>query len=259
MTMQPYQQGGVIEVGQTSLGPGDFVPPRVKVVQQLSQEVADKTAEAGDFYNTLTGESYGSTLKFVPLFPFMNRVFIIREGDRKIAADKLLEAAGYEQLPEGDGLMCRSLDMIQGQGDPGILCAECPLAQWQGRTVAPPCSETYNLAALTERGDVIFLGFSRSSAKVGKKINSQLRLQMGAPSGRTHPWDRLWIATTRQERNDKGIYFMPDVRSTAEATPPELGQDAAYWATKFAGVRFDLTEQEAITQESDEPTTPRPF
>jgi hypothetical protein len=258
--MQPYQQSA-IQVGSTSMGANDFIPPRVKIVQQMSQEVADKKAQAGDFYNTLTGESYGPKLVFVPLLPFMQRVFITREGERKDKANAQLLAAGYDELPDGDGLMCRSIDTVHGQGSPGILCAECPLAQWDGRTGAPLCSETYNLAALTEKGEVIFFGFSRSSAKVGKKINSILRLQSGAPSGRAHAWDRLWVAETRLERNDKGPFYVADVvqAQPAEATPAELAADAAYWHTQFTGMTLDLTEQEASTRTEDDTTSEPPF
>lgn len=257
MSIEPYQGGGAIEVGQTNMGAGDFVPPRVKIAQQMSQEVADKIATAGDFFNTLTRETYGSKITFVPILNFMQRVFITRLGERKDRADNLLLAAGEEALPEGDGLMCRSLDMVHGIGDPGILCAQCPLSQWEGRTVAPLCSETYNLAALTERGDVIFLGFSRSSAKVGKRVNSILRLQSGAPSGRNHPWDRLWEATTLQDKNDKGVFFVPDVRQTSDTTPPELAKDAAYWASQLRGIQLDVEVEEEPVE--DVPAGEPPF
>lgn len=265
MSMQPYGGDSQIQVGQTGMGAGDFVPPRIKVVQQMSNEATEKLAEPGDFYNTLFGINYGSSIKFAPIMPFMQRVFITREAQgRKAEADAKLMAAGLPPLPDGDGLMCRSLDMVQGIGDPGILCARCPLSQWEGRTGAPPCSETYNLAALTETGDVVFFGFSRSSAKVGKKMNSMLRLQQG-PSGRVRPWQRFWTATTRLERGDKGAFYVPEIRATADEVPAELVLDAEYWAKEFTGVRIDLTEQEASQQQDttataeEEPVGERPF
>lgn len=262
--MQPYGGDSQIQVGQTGMGAGDFVPPRIKIVQQMSNEATEKLAEPGDFYNTLFGINYGSTIKFAPIMPFMQRVFITRDQpNRKGRADDLLMAAGLPALPDGEGLMCRSLDMVQGIGDPGILCARCPLSQWEGRTGSPPCSEVYNLAALTETGDVVFFGFSRSSAKVGRKVNSMLRLQQG-PSGRVRPWNRLWTASTRLEKGDRGPYYVPEVRATTEETPSELIADAEYWAREFTGVRIDLTEQEASQQQDaapveEEPAGERPF
>lgn len=255
MTMQRYEEpDSRISVGATGMGAGDFIPPRVKVVQQMSQEAqGDKDARkasAGEFFDTLRGISYGNKLRFIPLFPFMNRVFIVREKN-KAEANAKLEAAGLGPLPDGDGLMCRSLDMVHGQGDPGILCDECPMSKWEGRTGAPPCSETYNLAAMTEQGEVIFLSFSRSSAKVGKRVNSMMRLST------SRPWARIWEATTTLERNDQGTYYVPDVVQTADVTPTELLAEAANFARQFQGAPIDMAESEAAATE--EAPTKQPF
>lgn len=240
-----------IEVGATNLGAGDFIPPRVKVVQQMAKEAADKKAEAGDFYNTLTGQNYGPSLTVVPLFTFQNRVFITRAGDRKKEADAKLVAAGLEPLPaDADGLMCRSVDTVVGNGDPGIRCADCPLAQWEGRTGAPLCSETYNLVAITEEGDVVFIGMSKSSAKVGKRINSVLRMTTRSP------WASMWKFTTTQESNTKGIFYVPDFTAHVEQTPPELMGEAARFARMFAGAPIDVTEDAA---QEEAPATDLPF
>jgi len=229
MTMQRYDAGDSrISVGQTHLSGQNLILPRVKIVQQMSQEFADKKADPGDFFNTLTGEDFGAALRFIPLFPFMQRVFIVR-SERKAAVDDRLVAVGLPVLPEGDGLMCRSLDMYQGIGDPGVMCNDCPLSKWEGRTGAPPCSETYNVAALTERGALIILSFARSSAKAGRKMFSMLRFEPG------RPWARVWEAKTRLEKNDKGNFYVPDIAVTQDMTPTEMIAEAINWAKEFEG------------------------
>lgn len=234
MAMQPYQQPGApaLSFGQTSLDAGDFIPPRVKVVQQMSDEAAQKKASPGDFFNTLTGECYGESLRFIPIMPFKQRILLVRSDRRP-----QIEAVLGRPLSEGDGLKCRSFDMFKGIGDPGEDCPMCPLSQWGEATNTPPlCTETYNMAALTELGDLIILGFQKSSAKVGKRLFSMTRLSAGAP------WTKTYVAKTHAEKNDKGNFFVPDI--TVEGpTPTELLAVAANWAQQLGGVVIDVTAQ----------------
>jgi hypothetical protein len=243
--------------GQTNLRPQDIVPPRVKVVQQMAKEAADKKAEPGDFYNTLTGEKYGPTLRVQPIQLFMQRVFLVRQ-ERREKADKALADASLAVLSEGDGLKCRSFDMFVGIGEPGISCEPvpgdpsiqaCPLSQWtkgpKGEQVPPLCTETYNVACATELGDLIILSFSRSSAKVGKRFFSAVRM---SPPG-VMPWTRFFDLATHQERNDQGTFYVPDFVLAAERPDTALIRQATFWAEQLKGVRVDTID---VTPEDEE-------
>jgi hypothetical protein len=141
MSMQKYEtqnSGAMISFGQEHMDASDFIPPRVKVLQAMSQETTDERGVVGDFYNTLTGENYGKTLRFIPLTTFKNRLLIVRP-ERRDEINKVLKGAGVKSVIEGDGLQCRSLDTVQGVGVPGMECADCPLSQWVGR-FPPLCS-----------------------------------------------------------------------------------------------------------------------
>lgn len=216
--------------GQTELRPEDIVMPRVKIAQQMSQEVADKKADAGDFFNTLTGESYGPTLKVLPILPFMQRVFLVRQERRKEIEDVL----GHE-LTEGDGLKCRSYDMETGNGEPGGDCNECPLSKWREGNKPPLCTETYNVAAATEIGELVILSMAKSGAKAGKRLFSTIRMSREAP------WARIFELSTLQQKNDLGNFYVPDFKISAER--PDQGQlaDALHWAAQLRGVQIDVT------------------
>lgn len=228
--------------GQTHLSADSFIPPRVKVVQQMSKEAADKVADPGDFFNTLTGESYGNLVRFMPISPFLQRVFLVRE-ERRAKIDDALLAAGMSALSSGDGLKCRSYDMYQGSGDPGILCNECPLSKWGPDNSPPLCTETYNVTAMNELGELIILSFSKSSAKVGKRVFSMLRMRQGAP------WSSIFEAKTVQERNDKGIFYVPSVTISKDRPAPELLAQARSWAQQIAGVTIDVTPADESTDD----------
>lgn len=234
-----------LSFGQTRLRPQDFVPPRVKVVQQMSKEAqGGKTAVAvpGDLHNTLTGETYGTELNILPILPFMQRVLLVRK-ERRAAIEEVLG----DQLPEGDGLMCRSFDMEQGRGFPGIACETCPLSKWDEVTRKPPlCTETYNVAGMTELGELVILSFQKSSAKIGKRFFSMLRMRPGAP------WTSIYTVKTREERNDSGVFFVPDVTVSKERPPSELIRQALTWAEQLQGVQIDVTP-EGVDEDAGEP------
>lgn len=242
MAMERYNDNSAaITLGQTHLDAGDFVPPRVKVVQQMSDEVANKQASAGDFFNTLTGENYGTELRFIPIMPFKQRILLVRQDRR----DKIETALGAA-LSEGDGLKCRSFDMEQGVGEPGIPCDSCPLSKWGEGNTPPLCTETYNMAALNEIGDLIFLGFQKSSAKVGKKLFSMTRLTAGAP------WTKVYKAQTHQEKNALGTFFVPAV-TVDGATPEDMLPQAISWARQLGSMVIDVTptDDEEVPATSD--------
>lgn len=236
-------QSASLTFGQTALQADQFIPPRVKIVQAMSEERVSGLANAGDFFNTLTSESYGPEIKFLPLQPFMNRVFLVRDERRDKANKELVNAFGKDaKLSEGDGLKCRSLDMFHGNGEPGIACAECPLSKWTDGNTPPLCTEVYNVAAITELGDLIILQFQRSSAKVGKRLFSMLRF-VGPGQA---PWSRFYKATTHEESiKGKGTFAVPVVTKLPEVPPTELLKQAAAWGAQLAGIGpIDVTPVE---------------
>lgn len=240
MTMQRYEEGDSrIGLGQTHLDAGDLILPRIKVVQKMSQEVDDKRAEEGDLFNTLTGEVMDRPLRFMPIVPFKQRVFLLRD-ERRPRADAELAAAHLGEVSEGSGLKCRSYDMHQGIGDPGVLCeTECPLSKWTADNAPPLCSETYNVAAMTELGELIVLSFAKSSAKTGKKVFSMIRMKSGVP------WATIYSMDTRTERNDQGSFAVPEVTVTKDAPSTELLTQAVNWAKQLQGAIIDVTPDEA--------------
>lgn len=251
MSMVPAPQGTpALNMGQTALDATDFVPPRVKILQPMSKETTGD-ARAGDWFNTLTSENYGPALKVTPITPLKQRVFLVRK-ERVAGVNMLLASAGLEDFAEDtDGLQCRSLDMFRGIGHPGDElwldsgkgCNECPLSKWTGNK-PPPCTETYNVACVTDEGDLAIIGMSKSGAKTGKKWFSMLRLRPGAP------WGRQYELTTTEQTNDLGRFWVPQVRLLPEVTPSDLMATAAYWSRELTGKVIDVTPMDDEGEDS---------
>jgi hypothetical protein len=235
-----------ISFGSSELDAEDFIPPRVKIIQAMSDERSQGVDE-GSFYNTLTSEDYGPSLTFIPIGTFKNRIMLVRTERRK-EINKALKTAGIQQISNDvEGLACRSLDMQVGRGTPGVECGSCPLSDWTGDdNMTPPlCSETYNVTAINDEGDLIILGFSKSSAKVGKRMFSMMRLTSGKP------WKSQYEATTVEQKGAQGRYMVPVIKKTG-APPPELMKLAEEFAAQLSGVVIDVDSQD------DEAPVPAP-
>lgn len=226
-------------MGQTHLDPGDIVYPRVKILQTQSDEVANKAGAPGELFNTLTSENYGESLRFLPILAFKQRILLVRK-ERREAIDDSLKGAGLPELGEGDGLKCRSFDMFQGRGEPGIACNDCPLSQWRGN-LPPLCTETYNVAASTELGELVVLSFSKSSARTGKQAFTMMRM------GPQPPYSQVLELRTKPERNDQGNFHVAVVAAALGedkkriVSPPDLRAAAAAWARQLEGATIDVT------------------
>lgn len=130
--------------GFEEVGAGDVKVPRLAVAQALTPQLDESNAnnipllKKGDFFNTVTGDYFGPSVKIIPLLKFGNR---IRFGD----------------MDKGGGILCRSDDMIHGVGDNPVdgNCAKCPYAQFGsargGEGKGTACSEFMNFPALIVR------------------------------------------------------------------------------------------------------------
>lgn len=250
MTLVPANPAA-LTFGQTALT-GDNLPmPRVKVIQAQSAEITSVKANPGDFFNTLTGQNYGPTLRFIPILPFMNRILLVRE-EKRDRIDAALAGAGLPVLsPETTLIACKSLDMQTGRGEPGIDCNVCPLSKWEGKT-PPLCAESYNVAAMDEMGDLIILSFSKSGAAAGRKLFAALRFS------RTAPWGSIYEVTSHQEAlKGKGTFNVPSWTRTSDRPAPELLRWAGEWAEQLgAAGPIDVTP---LDEEAPEEVGEQPF
>lgn len=108
--------------------PSEVMTPRLAIAQGLSPEVRAGQASPGDFL--LMGHDAEKAVTLVIAGHADQRRFV-EQGQQKAR--------------------CWSPDGIQGYGDPGIACAECPFAKWTdtgqkdaaGKTInkRPPCDE----------------------------------------------------------------------------------------------------------------------
>lgn len=201
---------------------GDLVMPKLRQSQAMSKvntlSVTSKGTQGvqmGNWYITSTGQNLGDTVYFVPVDMRKSRAMFV----------------------QGQGLMCRSFDLIQGEGDPGILCdgtfeeqhslpeaqRGCAFRLWNDK-IPPKCGVTYNYPGFVildidnPRGKNLvqcILQLRSSALQAGKQINT---IVMNEVMGRWQ--DAIIELGTEVRTNTKGQFFVPDVNffETTEAT-----------------------------------------
>jgi hypothetical protein len=129
--------------------------------------------------------------------------------------------------------------MLQGEGDPGILCEGtpeeratlpankrgCPLRLWgdrneQGRSTPPPCGVNYNYPVLIldpddpENGPTrrAIISLRGSAASIAKAINTMVTEQ-------DMYWNEAIIELSTEEKsNNKGTFFVPTARFIGQSS-----------------------------------------
>jgi hypothetical protein len=143
----------------------DIIVPRVKLIQSLSPERRDGTAEEGDIVNSLTKEKYNGRV-FVPVFKFNNNVHWIDRAD-------------------GGGIRCIARDGKIGEESDGMrkFCSQCRLNEFdntkKGRDALPKCTKYINFFGFFA-GDrmPIILSFAKTNFNEGKKLYSLAKVTM---------------------------------------------------------------------------------
>lgn len=216
----------------------DLVMPKLKISQAMSKvntEFASSGGSSGvaqgNWYVSTSGRNLGKVVYIVPVDFYKSR----------------------SMFASGKGVICRSFDMLHGEGDPGILCEGtqeeiddlpaddrgCPLRLWDrdkeaGTNTPPPCGINFNYPILLLDPDNLSEGRSiaavltlrSTAAKVAKTLNTIATEGMMS--------DPIWYEaiiklSLETKSNAKGTFFVPTVAYEGETSGATLAK-----ATDFA-------------------------
>jgi len=206
---------------------GDTLIPRIKLLQPLSPEVADKGMKAGTLFNSLSSKNYGSELIFIPVLHTKSRIkFIPRE--------------------DGGGIECNAIDantpnapLIIKQGKKELVvksCLECPNGKWEDET-APSCTLYYNFLALIIGDDApVAISFSKTKIKAAKRLISLTRLA----GNNMDMFAKKYILKTQLEKNSSGqSYFNYSIEPSAFVTAKEFkAAESLYLSLKGKDIKM---------------------
>lgn len=208
---------------EDDLGDVQFQTPILKVCQSLTKEVKEGDAEAGEFLNTLTGESYGTMVDFIVAYFQRGRAASGKDG-------RYYVAIAQDTIPE-------SWKDLVGEEFVGTPFDEYPDAeeQYKKRVNAgeiewgkgPQVSTTYNYTGLVIppglEGELedpepmpVRISFLRSTKPAHDKLMTLKRALL-----RNKPfWNVVFTLSTTAKsfgRNDAFVVNVKKVRDTTDA------------------------------------------
>ena len=194
----------------------DMVMPKLKLSQAMSKVNSEDIVRQGNWYHSVSNRNFGKTVYFVPVDMRKSRSYFV----------------------QGQGVLCRSFDLLKGEGDPGMLCEGeeverydgtpasergCPLRLWErdpdkGINRPPACGITYNYPGLIvldpddpdSKTMRVLLQLRSTATKTAKTINT---LMTEGDLG----WGELILELgVQQTSNTKGTFFSPTAEAHAE-------------------------------------------
>lgn len=204
----------------------DTLLARVKVVNALSPERKDKTAEEGDIIISLTGEHIGPDDRFIPVKQYYSNI---------------------EWNPDRNSenrILCRSFDGKIGVSSDGttLSCAACKRNQFDnsktGKEAQPKCTAYMNfLGFFTNNPAPVVLSFSKTNYNEGKKMLSIAKSLMKSLFSYTYKLESKLVS----KNNNEWYIIVPKL---SDPTPEPLKEIAMeiYRAYEKMLVKADYEE-----------------
>lgn len=225
-----------------------FQTPILKVCQALTREVQDEKAEAGDFLNTLTSESLGSSIEFIVAYfsrgrsasdPKTNRYYVTDDFD--VIPERWADLVGEEFV----GTPFAEYDEAEERYKERVNNKEIPWAK------GPLISTTYNYTGFVivdpiEGDDAepelqpVKLSLQRSNKAASDKI---LTLKRSVLRGKPF-WAVVFELTTRRREFDRGTSYVVDAKLGRATDAIEQAQ-ATELALALGGGRVVANDEEA--------------
>lgn len=197
-------------MGLENLERSDMTLPRLGLCQSLTPQRIKSDPkyisglDEGSFFNTITREVYGETVRLVPLLFYKTRIL-------------------FGPMDEGGGLRCQSPDNLIGIGEPGGTCIRCPFSQFgsarNGEGKGTACNQFFNYAALivedgggvTPEGLLVF-SLKSSALKVAKDWNALIRIR------NLDIFAGVYEVKSVERKNDVGRWYEPVINPAGNVT-----------------------------------------
>lgn len=193
---EPEDEDAIVPVSAYSDKPmfaaEDITPPMLRLMQGLSPEVQEGNAKPGQW--VLSGYDPKDTIVAVPIAYARRRQY---------------------RDPDTNNIACESFDGEMGVGNPGGVCADCPMNKWTGegkKRQGPQCVFMYSyMVYIDEFDNGAILNFKRTSLAAGRSLNSLVSRQ---GFGNT-----VVKISSKLQSGAKGNYYIPQL-------VPMSGEDA---------------------------------
>jgi len=205
----------------------DRILPRLKLLQALSPEVLDKKGSSGEFVNSISGESFGSKVSFIPLFWKKSRIL-------------------WKSRDEGGGIICRSFDgRTSANGKNCLTCKDRMWGEEGGERIQPKCTSFINLITLVNL-QPLAVSFAKTSYTTGKKFINLLTLKG------VDVFTFSYILTSQETTTDKGRFFIMKIDDTLSKVNKEDFSKASIFFERMMELKTEIQIHDEKKEEPEE-------
>lgn len=226
----------------------DIVVPRLLLAQGLSQSVADNKAKMGDITNSLTGAVVGGAAQEITFIPVTIKKYW--KNFEKVGTKK--QYRGIEPFTR-DNASRPLTEMLPAQANPQISTT------WEHDLVL----DVFGFTEADVKDPIALptaISFTRTSYKAGQKVMTHFAALEGAsPPLPYHQY--MMILSCTKKQNDKGIFYIFDVKPKMDGMKPVLTPASYYpkierWSRilndSSRQIAVDETEEDVSSQGIDE-------
>lgn len=210
--------------GPSVIDRADMLIPKLLVMQGLSNLVAEGRASMGDVVNSVTGEkviSKGEWINFVPLMTFKTVEYYNTSAPGKPKRERVEPWSAtkhtntdWEQVIEG--VKFRVMETLN-------------FYVFLEKDLSSPAALPY------------LIKFQSTQRTTGKKLITHF---MQMEMMQAEPWFGVLALTTNVQKNDKGVFAVPDIKP--------VGQTDAKYAPKIAQWIDVISKGAVVVDDSDE-------
>lgn len=182
----------------------DFVIPRASLVQKMSPITDDDNYKEGMIVKSNEPEIVflrdpkQDVMVFVPCYDFKSRMMFPKDFQR------------------GQAPVCRADDYQHGVGDPGGLCAKCPMKDWRDKEKLPPrCNEFVNFYGLAMDENQSWHDVVLSCKSTDIKFARDLRTEI-LRRAKQAPFTQVYQVGVMPKKSDKGSWYNFELRRWSE-------------------------------------------
>jgi hypothetical protein len=206
LAVPDYIKQGAKGRGLENVNKEDLILPRIKLLQPLSPEVADKGMKEGHFINSLTGADYGDSITFIAITHFKSRIYW---QDRDEGGGMLCSSdnAAIPRDLNAPGEIAKSLKMT-GFKKPSS-CDDCPFRDWDNEAAKekdqkPKCTIFYNFPAIVSGDSIpVAISMDRTKIRAAKRLLS-MSTYMGS---NIDMFAKMYKITAVKEKKDQYTYY----------------------------------------------------
>lgn len=239
---------------EDKLSADDLTIPRVKLLQGLSPEVSAGYGQIGDWFNDLSGFSYGREISVIVL-RIIKGWAMYGEKDTEDSGKLLARVFDNPSNPAfHPELICKPELDASGKVMPGRFTNEVreDLLIWDdAKGLKPRVGKFFSYLVLVNGEDFAYINLKSKALKEAKRLNSMLKMKLDGPRHEQYFENKYKFSAKYVDEGPQKKYWAPMI-TAAGKTDEETKAVCYQFAQSISGKNVKMYEKENDTETSSE-------